>query len=165
MLAAVCCKRLAVDAECKMRMPNGRFWRFALVQSAFAFRPAFYGPAWAGRRSWARSPPGGPTQFKPSTRLPSLDTICRQSAMTRHRRLLLALLILAVGFAAASVRLRVRAADEHLPARLTDGEFWRLTEDLSEPNGYFRSDNLLSNEVYFQYVVKELIQRAEPAGT
>ena len=84
--------------------------------------------------------------------------------MTRHRRLLLALLILAVGFAAASVRLRVRAADEHLPARLTDGEFWRLTEELSEPNGYFRSDNLLSNEVYFQYVIKELVQRIEPGG-
>jgi hypothetical protein len=111
----------------------------------------------------------GSSQFKgstikASTRLPSLDTICRHSAMTRYRRLLLAVLILAVGFAAASVRLRVRAADEHLAARLGDGEFWHLTEEFSEPNGYFRSDNLLSNEVYFQYVVKELIQRTEPGG-
>src|SRR6202163_1810298 len=84
--------------------------------------------------------------------------------MTRYRRLLLAIVILAVGFAAASVRLRVRAADEHLPPRLTDAEFWRLTEEFSEPNGYFRSDNLLSNEVYFQYVVRDLMQRTEPAG-
>jgi hypothetical protein len=84
--------------------------------------------------------------------------------MTRYRRLLLAVLILAVGFAAASVRLRVRAADERLPARMTDGEFWRLTEELSEPNGYFRSDNLLSNEVYFQYVVRDLSERTEPGG-
>ena len=84
--------------------------------------------------------------------------------MTRHRRLLIALVILAVGFAAASVRLRVRAADEHLPPRLTDAEFWHLTEEFSEPNGYFRSDNLLSNEVYFQYVVRELTQRTETGG-
>src|ERR1700722_17366781 len=84
--------------------------------------------------------------------------------MTRYRRLLLAALILAVGFAAASVRLRVRAADERLPQRLTDAEFWRLTEELSEPNGYFRSDNLLSNEIYFQYVIRELVQRTQPGG-
>ncbi len=73
--------------------------------------------------------------------------------MMRYRRLLLAILVLAVGFAAASVRLRVRAADERLPQRLTDAEFWRLTEELSEPDGYFRSDNLLlSNfEIYFRY--------------
>jgi hypothetical protein len=84
--------------------------------------------------------------------------------MTRYRRLLLAALILAVGFAAASVRLRVRAADERLPQRLSDAEFWRLTEEFSEPNGYFRSDNLLSNEIYFQYVVRELLQRTQPGG-
>jgi hypothetical protein len=84
--------------------------------------------------------------------------------MMRYRRLLLAILVLAVGFAAASVRLRVRAADERLPVRLADGDFWRLTEEFSEPNGYFRSDNLLSNEVYFQYVIRDLIQRTEPGG-
>ena len=40
-----------------------------------------------------------------------------------------------------------------LPARLTDGEFWRLIEDFSEPNGFFRSDNLVSNEDTFQFVI------------
>ena len=39
------------------------------------------------------------------------------------------------------------AAD--IPARLTDQEFWQLTEDLSEPDGTFRSDNVLSNEMVF----------------
>src|SRR5262245_40762539 len=34
-----------------------------------------------------------------------------------------------------------------LPSRLSDQEFWKLTEDLSEPNGAFRSENLLSNEM------------------
>ena len=43
----------------------------------------------------------------------------------------------------------LRAAADTLPARLTDEEFWKLIEDLSEPNGYFRSDNLLSNEMYY----------------
>ena len=38
------------------------------------------------------------------------------------------------------------AAPLELPARLTDEEFWRLVEEFSEPNGYFRSDNLVSNE-------------------
>jgi hypothetical protein len=84
--------------------------------------------------------------------------------MARYRRFLVAALILFAGFAATSATLRVPAADEHLAARLTDGEFWRLTEEFSEPNGYFRSDNLLSNEIYFQQVVPELVQRTEPGG-
>jgi len=84
--------------------------------------------------------------------------------MTQYRRFLIAGLILFVGFAAASARLHVRAADDHLAPRLTDQEFWRLTEEISEPNGYFRSDNLLSNEMYFQNVVPELVQRTEPGG-
>lgn len=33
-----------------------------------------------------------------------------------------------------------------LPAKLTDQEFWRLIEELSEPEGVFQGDNLTSNE-------------------
>jgi hypothetical protein len=84
--------------------------------------------------------------------------------MARYSRLLFAVLILFAGFAASSARLRVRAADERLPTRLADGEFWRLTEEFSEPNGYFRSDNLLSNEIYFQSIIPELVQRTGPGG-
>ena len=36
---------------------------------------------------------------------------------------------------------------ESLPSRLSDEAFWRLVSDISEPNGFFRSDNFLSNEV------------------
>lgn len=43
-----------------------------------------------------------------------------------------------------------------LPSRLADSTFWRLVTELSEPNGYFRSDNLVSNEVTFQYVIPTL---------
>ena len=55
-----------------------------------------------------------------------------------------------------------RAADT-LPARLTDEEFWALSQDSSEPNGQFQSDNLVSNEQYLQYVIPDLIKRV-PAG-
>lgn len=51
-----------------------------------------------------------------------------------------------------------------LPERLSDQEFWKLTEDLSEPNGYFRSDNLVSNEQVFGRVVPDLVARTKPGG-
>src|SRR6187402_1670366 len=49
-----------------------------------------------------------------------------------------------------------------LPERLTDQEFWKLIGDLSEPGGSFRSDNLLSNEVWLQYVIPDLLNVAKP---
>jgi hypothetical protein len=49
-----------------------------------------------------------------------------------------------------------------IPDRLTDQEFWMLVTEFSEPNGYFRSDNLLSNEIWLQYVIPELITVARP---
>jgi len=57
--------------------------------------------------------------------------------------------------------LRVSAEDE-IPSRLTDKAFWQLINDLSEPGGYFRSDNLLSNEVWLQYVIPDLMNVAKP---
>ena len=51
-----------------------------------------------------------------------------------------------------------------LPARLTDQEFWKLSQDFSEANGAFASDNLVSNEVTLQYVVPELMTRARSGG-
>jgi len=46
-----------------------------------------------------------------------------------------------------------------LPANLTDREFWQLISSASEPDGYFRSPNLTSNELHFQYVIPELLRR------
>ena len=53
-----------------------------------------------------------------------------------------------------------RQAADTLPARLTDQEFWRLSQDFSEPNGNFRSDNLVSNEIWLQWVIPELLARS-----
>src|SRR6266446_1021553 len=54
---------------------------------------------------------------------------------------------------------RVAAASP--PAQLTDQQFWSLSRDSSEEDGYFRSDNLLSNETSFQYIIPELLKTAK----
>jgi hypothetical protein len=64
---------------------------------------------------------------------------------------------------AERVQAAAQAADT-LPARLTDQEFWKLSQDFSEPNGSFASDNLVSNEIYLQWVVPELLTRARQGG-
>jgi len=51
-----------------------------------------------------------------------------------------------------------------LPDAIDDRAFWQMIDDFSEPNGYFRSDNLVSNETAFQHVIPELQKRAAPAG-
>jgi len=43
-----------------------------------------------------------------------------------------------------------------IPDRLDDRTFWTLASDLSEPGGYFHSDNFVSNELAFQWVLPEL---------
>ena len=57
-----------------------------------------------------------------------------------------------------------RAARADLPPRLTDREFWRLSVDASESDGYFRSDNLTSNELQYQRVIPDLVGRVRPGG-
>ncbi len=51
----------------------------------------------------------------------------------------------------------LRAATETLPSQLTDQEFWKLSTEFSESDGFFRSDNLLSNEVWLQRVIPDLL--------
>ena len=59
----------------------------------------------------------------------------------------------------------VRAcAAEALPARLDDGSYWKLIANLSEPNGEFQSDNLLSNETDFPTVMSKLKSIASSDG-
>ena len=60
--------------------------------------------------------------------------------------------------------LRLAPSAAKLPPRLTDTEFWTLIADLSEPNGTFRSENLLSNEARFQFVIPDLVEGIRPGG-
>jgi hypothetical protein len=79
--------------------------------------------------------------------------------MARRRLLsLLALTLAALCWSRPAVDLR--AADT-VPARLSDREFWTLIDDVSEANGSFRSDNLLSNELQFQHVIGDLTRTAK----
>jgi hypothetical protein len=84
------------------------------------------------------------------------------AARRRPTRVLSSLLSLALAIAAGFVAPAPRA-QTGLPLRLTDAEFRALVSDLSEPEGVFRSDNLVSNEDTFQVVVPEL-QRTVKAG-
>lgn len=47
-------------------------------------------------------------------------------------------------------------ANHTLPARISDADFWRMVTDFSEGDGYFASDNLVSNELTFQWVIPRL---------
>jgi hypothetical protein len=80
--------------------------------------------------------------------------------MIRHRFPFIALLVVTGLLAWLPVDSDVGSVAETLPDRLSDQEFWKLSADLSEPNGTFRSDNLLSNELWFQHVVPELGRKA-----
>src|SRR2546430_6744710 len=54
-----------------------------------------------------------------------------------------------------------------VPDRLTDQEFWKIVQDSSEPGGYFRSadiTNLTSNELQYEYVLSDLVNRTKPGG-
>jgi hypothetical protein len=82
--------------------------------------------------------------------------------MTR-RSAWIALLALTFGMGVGSGSQRP-APRENLPPRLTDREFWKLSLDSSETDGYFRSDTLTSNELLYQHVVPELVERSRPGG-
>jgi hypothetical protein len=55
---------------------------------------------------------------------------------------------------------RPAAAADRLPAELSNEEFWKLSQGFSEQNGSFRSDNLVSNEVWLQWVIPDLLERS-----
>ncbi len=57
-----------------------------------------------------------------------------------------------------------RLAAQEVPALLADSTFWKLVTDFSEPGGSFRSDNFVSNEMAFQYVIPALQKTTIPGG-
>ena len=91
--------------------------------------------------------------------------------MTPRRALAACLILLALaGVAPGAWQNPPRAAgtaasrSASLPARLSDADFWSLVESLSEPDGFFQSDNLVSNEDTFQYVIPDLQRVVKPGG-
>lgn len=59
---------------------------------------------------------------------------------------------------------RTDVGAQSLPARISDADYWRMITQFSEPNGYFRSDNLVSNEITFQHVIPELRKATTTGG-
>ncbi len=81
--------------------------------------------------------------------------------MTRRRSLLL-FVVLALSLTGVT-RNGVRAVAPSLPDKLSDRDYWSLVTEFSEPDGEFRSDNLLSNEIFLQAVIPDLIRVAKPS--
>lgn len=60
--------------------------------------------------------------------------------------------------------LATREGTPTLPDRLDDSTFWRMSREFSEPGGYFRSENFVSNEMGLQHVIAQLETYAPPGG-
>jgi hypothetical protein len=84
--------------------------------------------------------------------------------MTRGATLRLGILTLAAAALLLCVTPTSRSVTEALPSRLDDRAFWSLVSEFSEPNGFFRSDNLVSNETVFQHVIPALQKTLLPAS-
>lgn len=82
--------------------------------------------------------------------------------MTRRRIALSGVIIAVVSAWYLSVQPSAGAGTPSLPQQLGDKAFWALSQSLSEPNGYFRSDNLVSNEIWMQHVIPDLLRTTAP---
>jgi hypothetical protein len=59
---------------------------------------------------------------------------------------------------------RGHVAAQSLPATISDRDFWAMVVGFSEAGGYFRSDNLISNEMAFQHVIPDLQKTPRPGA-
>lgn len=59
---------------------------------------------------------------------------------------------------------QVTATAAGIPTKLSDTEFWKLVTDLSEPAGYFQSENFVGNELSFQWVIPNLQSVVKSGG-
>ena len=84
-----------------------------------------------------------------------------QTNLTTQRYFLVAGLIVAITVVGLPFISGTRTTAESLPAQISDQQFWKMSSDFSEPDGTFRSDNLLSNELWYQYVLPDLLKSAK----
>ena len=59
---------------------------------------------------------------------------------------------------------RAHVAAQSLPTSVSDKDFWSMIVGFSEPGGFFRSDNLISNELAFQQVIPDLQKTPHPGA-
>jgi hypothetical protein len=82
--------------------------------------------------------------------------------MTRRTFILIAALALAPAIRLLPTASSTAAPPSTLPQRMSGEELWKLSTELSEPDGYFRSDNLVSNELFMQRVIPDLMRLVPP---
>lgn len=95
-----------------------------------------------------------------------LFTLVSAAMLSRRRRvarLTRSLLLFAALAAPTALRAQTDSAVRTIPAQLADSTFWRLVTELSEPAGWFRSENFVSNEASWQQVIAPL-RTVVPAG-
>ncbi len=84
---------------------------------------------------------------------------------TRGATLALFVTVLAASTWGRPVALALGGAEHGpIPERISDADFWTMLTTMSEPGGYFRSDNLVSNELTFQYVIPSLTESLGTGG-
>src|SRR3954468_2120657 len=83
--------------------------------------------------------------------------------LTIQRRIVLAAATALFAFLGPLCLTSTPLVAEELPKQLSDEAFWNLVTEFSETGGYFRSDNFVSNETTFQYVIKDL-KKTKPGG-
>ena len=84
--------------------------------------------------------------------------------LTTRRSQVAASLTLIAMFGGVSLSLGSRAVTPSIPERISDDTFWRMVSDFSEPGGFFRSDNFVSNEITFQWVLPEIAKTTRTGG-
>ena len=84
--------------------------------------------------------------------------------MTRGVRVRLGILAVALAALFPCVTATSRTSGGALPERLDDRAFWSLVTEFSEPNGTFRSDNFVSNEMAYEQVIPTLQAELLPAS-
>jgi hypothetical protein len=52
-----------------------------------------------------------------------------------------------------------QAPPPSIPGEISDEVFWRMVLEMSEPDGFFRFENFLSNELGYQYVISRLQEK------
>src|SRR3954468_19007737 len=75
--------------------------------------------------------------------------------------------ITTAGLVVLAVAVRVDAQTvslQAIPTKLSDSAFWKLVTDFSESNGFFRSDNFVSNESSYQWVIPDLLRTTKSSG-
>jgi hypothetical protein len=83
---------------------------------------------------------------------------------TKRFRFLSARIALTLAVATLCASPPTRLVAQSFPAKLADSTFWRLVTDFSEPSGSFRSDNFVSNENTYQWVIPDLLRTTKPGG-